>query len=93
MKPTLQANILQEYFYQKLLKSDNVWLSYGWWKTGIFFETRCSFDMGLSIRVVGYGSALTSAHIENDRDTINLLYDSISATSTVKNAVQNSYTW
>ena len=48
--------------------------------------------MGLSIRVVGYGSALTSAHIENDRDTINLLYDSISATSTVKNAVQNSYT-
>ena len=31
----------KEYFHQKLLKSDGVWPSYGWWKTEMFFETRC----------------------------------------------------
>ena len=42
MKPSVQANIPREYFYQKLLKSDSVLPSYGWWNTGVCFsDSRC----------------------------------------------------
>jgi len=42
-KITPRASFSLEYFYQKLLKSNSVWSSYGWWKTGMFyFDTRCS---------------------------------------------------
>jgi len=55
------GKLCPEYFYQKLLKSDNWFSSYGLECWGCFFETQCSFKTNFHI----YCNEIYSSEMQN----------------------------